>query len=122
MTGDDFNKLLNGSRLLMGAASFAAPDMAFRAAGLESRGNPQLPVMTRMFGIRDVAIGAGALTSSGEERRRWLQAAIVADVGDALAVLAAHRAGYLSTAGALMLGIAATTGTALGIAALTSGD
>lgn len=122
MTGNDFNKLANGARVAIGAAAVAAPDVAFRSAGLTSRSNPQMPFMTRMFGVRDLVIGAGALSTSGEERRRWLQAALVADVVDALAAFAGHRAGYLPTSGALMLGAAAVTGTALGIAALTTGD
>jgi hypothetical protein len=122
VSGDDFNKLLNGSRVLVGVAALAAPGSAFRGAGLSDRSNPQLPFMTRMFGVRDLVLGAGALTTSGEERRRWLQATLAADVVDALAAVAGHRAGYLPTSGAVMLGITALTGTALGIAALTTGD
>ncbi|HEX8054424.1 MAG TPA: hypothetical protein VF517_15665, partial [Thermoleophilaceae bacterium] len=75
MTGDDFNRLLNGSRLLVGVAALAAPGKAFSGVGLDSRRNPQLPFVTRMFGVRDLVLGAGALGTSGGERRRWLQAA-----------------------------------------------
>ena len=122
MTGDDFNRLLNGSRLLVGAVSIAAPGRAFEGAGLDPRRNPQLPFMTRMFGIRDLVLGAGALGTSGGERRRWLQAALAADVIDAAAAIAGHRKGYLPTHGAIMLATTAALGTALGIAALASSD
>ncbi|HEX8051472.1 MAG TPA: hypothetical protein VF517_00650, partial [Thermoleophilaceae bacterium] len=71
---------------------------------------------------RDLVLGAGALGTTGGERRRWLQAAVVADVADALAAVAGHRNGYLPTHGAIMLGLTAATGTALGIAALASSD
>ena len=122
MSGDDFNRLLNGSRALVGAAALAAPGKVFAGAGVDARANPQIALVTRMFGIRDVALGAGALSTKGEERRRWLQATIAADVGDILAVLLAHRGGYIPTAGAIMLGLTAATGTALGIAALVTDD
>ena len=122
MSGDDYNRLLNCSRVVVGIASLAAPGQAFRGAGLDPRRNPQLPFMTRMFGVRDLVLGAGALGTSGDERRRWLQGGVAADAADAFAAMAGHRAGYLSTRGAVMLALPAITGTALGIAALASGD
>jgi hypothetical protein len=122
VSGDDFNKLANVGRMAIGAFAVAAPGKAFAGAGLSDRANPQLPFMTRMFGVRDVVIGAGALTTSGDERRRWLQACIAADLVDAFAAAAGHRSGYLPTSGAVMLGITAMTGVALGVAALTAGD
>jgi hypothetical protein len=120
--GDDYNRLLNGSRVAVGIAALAAPGHAFRGSGLDDRNNPQLPFVMRMFGVRDLVMGAGALTTSGEERRRWLQACVAADVIDALAAIAGHRRGYLPTSGAVMLTLTAATGTALGIAALATGD
>jgi hypothetical protein len=122
VTGDDFNRLLNGSRMLVGVAALAAPGKAFSGAGLSARRNPQLPFVVRMFGVRDLVLGAGALSTTGGERRRWLQAALAADVADALASVAGHRAGHLPPHGAVMLGLTACAGTALGIAALTSSD
>lgn len=118
MSGDDFNKLLNGPRVAVGLASLLAPDQAFRGAGLDSRGNPQLPLMTRMFGVRDLVLGAGALTAGGGERRRWLQAGVVADAADAAAALIAHRGGYMSTPGAVMIGGVAVLATVAGVLAL----
>jgi hypothetical protein len=122
VTGDDFNRLLNGSRMLVGAAGILAPGVAFRGAGLDSRSNPQMPFVMRMFGIRDLVLGAGALGTSGAERRRWLQATIASDAVDFGAAIAGLRAGYLPTHGAITLATTAATGTALGIAALASGD
>ena len=122
MTGDDYNRLLNGARVLVGVASFASPGQAFRGAGLDPSRNPNLPFMTRMFGVRDLVLGAGALATSGAERRRWLQATVAADTGDLVAAIIGGRAGHLPRHGAIMLGLTAATGTALGIAALVSGD
>jgi hypothetical protein len=122
VSGNDYNRLLNCSRVVVGIAALAGPGQAFRGAGLDPRHNPQLPFMTRMFGVRDLVLGAGALTTSGGERRRWLQGGVAADVADALAALAGHRSGYLHTRGAVMLTIPAVVGTALGLAALASDD
>jgi hypothetical protein len=118
--GDHYNKLLNGSRIAVGAAALLAPGHVFRGAGLDTRRNPQLPVITRFFGVRDLVLGVGALTTSGGERTRWLQATIASDAGDLAAALAGGRAGQLSTQNAVMLAIPAALGTALGIAALVT--
>jgi hypothetical protein len=122
VSGDDYNRLLNAGRTLVGVAALAAPGQAFRGIGLDARGSPQLQLMTRMFGVREVVLGAGALSTSGEERRRWLQATIAADAGDALVTLAGHRAGHLPTGGAVLLALAAGTGVVLGALALSSDD
>jgi hypothetical protein len=118
--GDDFNKLLNGSRVAVGAAALVAPGQVFSGAGIDAKSNPQLPVITRFFGVRDLVLGVGALSTAGAERRRWLQATIAADVGDLVAALAAARGGHLSTQRAVMLAVPAALGTALGIAALVT--
>lgn len=115
----EINRLLNGGRMAVGLASLLAPDQAFRGAGIDSRGNPQMPFMTRMFGVRDLVLGAGALTAGDGDRRRWLQACVVADAADAVAALLGHRGGYLSTPGAVMVGGLAAAATVAGVIALT---
>lgn len=115
---EQINKLLNGGRMALGLASLVAPDQAFRGTGLDSRGNPQMPFMTRMFGVRDLVLGAGALTASGGERTRWLQACVAADAADAVAALLGHRGGYMSTQAAVMMGGVAAAATVAGIVAL----
>ncbi|MDQ3933918.1 MAG: hypothetical protein M3340_04730 [Actinomycetota bacterium] len=120
MNGDLINRLLNGPRMLVGLGSIAAPHQAFRGAGLDTGKNPQLPFMTRMFGVRDLALGAGALTTSGDERRRWLQMAVMADAIDATAAIAGVRAGYLEPRTGAVMAVTAIGATALGIVALAS--
>ena len=122
MSGDDYNRMLNGTRVLVGIVSLAAPGQVFRGAGLDARDNPQLPFMIRMFGVRDLVLATGALTSSGDERRRWLRTTMVADLVDVVSTIAAHRGGYLTTRGAVMLTLPAMGAAAFGLAALASDD
>jgi hypothetical protein len=122
VSGDDYNRLLNGTRLAVGLAALISPDRVFGGAGIDSRSNPQFPTVGRMFGVRDLVLGAGALSAGGSERRRWLYATVAADAGDIVATLAGHRGGYLPTRGAVMLTLAAASGVAFGVAALASDD
>ena len=118
MNGDTFNRALAGGRFLVGVTSLTAPGRAFEGAGLSAKRNPQIPFMVRMFGVRDSALGLGAVTTDGAERRRWLQIGVACDAVDALAALAGYRGGYLTGRGALMVGIPAVAATAAGIAAM----
>ena len=120
MNAEQINRLLNGPRVLVGLSAVGAPHQAFRGAGLDPRANPQLPFVTRMFGVRDLTLGAGALTTSGSERRRWLQAGVLADAVDAAAAVAGIRAGYLSPRGGAVMAAVAVGATALGLVALAS--
>lgn len=43
---------------------------------------PELTYMTRIFGIRAVALGLGYLTSPTSERFRWQRLALIVDVTD----------------------------------------
>ena len=120
MNGETINRLINGPRVLVGLSAVAAPHQAFRGAGLDTGANPQLPFMTRMFGVRDLTLGAGALAASSSERRLWLQAGVAADAVDAAAAIAGVRAGYLSPRTGAVMAVVAIGAAALGIAALAS--
>jgi hypothetical protein len=50
-----------------------------------------LPLMTRMFGTRDVGYGVGLISSKGESRRMWLAVGLVTDLADAAAVAVSLR-------------------------------
>jgi hypothetical protein len=72
-------------RLALGAPSRLAPRGMARAFGAGRAANPALDYMTRVFGIRAVALGLGWLTSEGAARRRWQRLAFMCDVSDTLA-------------------------------------
>ena len=72
-------------RLALGAPSRLAPRGVARAFGAGDAANPELDYMTRVFGIRAVALGLGWLASDGAARRRWQRLAFMCDVSDTLA-------------------------------------
>lgn len=104
---------LAGLRLAIGASAWATPRLAGRVFGLDADANPQAPYLARLFGVRDVALGWGAMTSSGDTQRKWLLAGMACDVADALAGVAGARARYLPPVTGVLV-----TGTALAAAAL----
>ena len=85
-------------RLAVGASAWATPRLAGKAFGLDAAGNPQSPYLARLFGIRDIALGVGALSTTGEARRQWLTLGVMCDAADAAAGNFAGRGGYLPQA------------------------
>lgn len=122
MSPDQSVRNLAVLRLVIGASSWLFPNVAGRLFGLDTRGNPQAPYLARLFGIRDVALGVGALRSSGEARERWLQIGVLCDAADTAAAALGQRGGYLSTPTALLVGAPAVAATALGVQALQAPD
>jgi ketosteroid isomerase-like protein len=72
-------------RIALGAPSLLAPRGTARAFGAGRTANPELDYMTRVFGIRAIALGLGWLSSEGAARRRWQRLAFMCDVSDTLA-------------------------------------
>jgi ketosteroid isomerase-like protein len=72
-------------RIALGAPSRLAPRGMARAFGAGGTASPELDYMTRVFGIRAVALGLGWLSSEGAARRRWQRLAFMCDVSDTLA-------------------------------------
>jgi hypothetical protein len=114
--------ILTGLRTSVGAGAWIAPRVTGKLFGLDATANPQLPYVARLFGIRDVALGAGLQMSSGEDRRRWLQLGIACDVADATAGILAGRRGDLSKVSTVLVTLPALMGIALGVAALQADE
>jgi len=72
-------------RLALGAPSRLVPRGMARALGARRAANPELDYMTRVFGIRAVALGLGWLSTDGGARRRWQRLAFLCDLSDTLA-------------------------------------
>src|SRR3954452_5673993 len=88
-------RLVVGGRLLFGAAFFVAPRPAMTAVRVAPADNPQAAHWSRIFGIRDTALGLGLLGSSGDARRLWWRLGMLCDAGDAVAGVVSWRRGDL---------------------------
>lgn len=107
------------ARIAVGVAASAVPEAAGRLLGFELAENPEAVLFARAFGIRDVALGVGALASGREDRRLWLAFGLVCDLGDITAGVLGLRAGGPKR-GNVMAAIAASSGVALSVAALVA--
>jgi ketosteroid isomerase-like protein len=85
---DPLDRALAGlalGRVALGAPSRVSPRGTARAFGAGGAAGAELDYMTRVFGIRAVALGLGWLTSDGAARRRWQRLAFMCDVSDTVA-------------------------------------
>jgi len=112
---------LAGIRLAVGLGSWGTPRVAGKLFGLDASANPQSPYLARLFGVRDIALAWGTLSSEGDAQRQWLIAGLACDAADALAGVAGGRAGYLSTVTSVLVTGTALSAAALGAAALGEG-
>ena len=112
-------------RIALGVSYLAAPGVALRlwpgpSRGVTTHANEAiLAMMARSIGGRDVGLGMGALLAQkhGSPVRGWLEAALLADVADAVAILLAFR--HLPRAKAVLM-LGAAVGTAAAGRALAS--
>ncbi|MEV0355645.1 hypothetical protein AB0H71_06215 [Nocardia sp. NPDC050697] len=72
-------------RVLLGVASLGAPHALARAFG--ARSTPESLYLTRVYGIRALAMGFGYLTAGAGERARWLWLGLLIDLSDTAAGL-----------------------------------
>jgi hypothetical protein len=98
-------------RIVVGATAYLTPNLSGRLFGLDPEGNPQLPYVGRLFGARDVVLGAGVLRSSKKQKDAWATAGLACDVADVGAGALAGMRGQLPPAAAALV-----TATAAGFA------
>jgi hypothetical protein len=98
-------------RIVLGAAYLGTPGPALKLwpgrAGTSERDEALLRMMARHTGGRDLALGVGALLAQKHDGpvRGWLEAAMLADLMDAVSIVLAFR--HLPrTKAVLMLGAA----------------
>jgi hypothetical protein len=109
-------------RMAVGTSAWATPRLAGKAFGLDATGNPQSPYLARLFGIRDIALGVGTLSTSGEAQRQWLTLGVVCDAADAAAGVFAGRGGYLPKVPTVLVTGVALVAAGLGLAALANSE
>ena len=109
---------LSLGRITIGAVALASPALAGRLFRLSTADNPQLPYLTRMFGSREVALGAVTLLSTGTTRRNLALTGIGVDAADAVSGVLAARSGSVSRPTGVYLTVPALAAVAAGVAAL----
>ena len=109
-------------RIALGAASWIAPGPLARAYGVpEDRMTPELEYMTRVFGIRAVALGVGYLASSGEARGLWHRLWLLCDAADTVMGAGMLASGRLSPERGVSALATTAPAMALDVAALAAG-
>jgi hypothetical protein len=101
-------------RVVLGAASLALPEALARGLGVPAAG--PLSYMTRIFGARAIALGAGYLTAPPAERPRWQRLSLLVDASDTLTGLHRLRRRDTPTRGAAALVVLTGTYFAIGAA------
>jgi hypothetical protein len=107
-----------GLRLGVGLGAWLFPRLAGRLFGLDVEGNPQLPYVARLFGVRDIVLGAGTYVSDGEAQNAWLRAGVACDAADFAAGLLSHRNGEIGPGTAVLVSAPALAAVAMGLTAL----
>ncbi len=102
-------------RIAVGTISFLSPSLAARLFLLDSRANPQLPYMSRLFGSREMALGAITLASSGQARRRLVQLGVAVDGADAWTGLITAATGSVPKKAGVVLTLVAAAAVATGV-------
>jgi hypothetical protein len=111
-------KALVAERLAIGTGAWLAPRLSGRLFGFDPDSGGELPYLSRLFAVRDLALAAGVLSSEGEARRTWLRIGVGCDVADTVAAVIGGARGELSPFTTVLVTAAAVTATGLGMAAL----
>jgi hypothetical protein len=108
-------------RIAIGATALASPDLAGKLFRLDIGRNPQLPYMSRMFGSREIALGAITLLAKGGARRKLVALGIAVDGADAFAGYDAMRTGSVSQSVGIGLTLPAVGAVVAGAVGLAGG-
>lgn len=107
-------RVLLGARTALGLSTLLAPRLAGRTFLLSPEENPQLAVIGRMWGVRNLALAAGMYASSGPNRAQWWRLQPAVDVLDFLAIAAEWRRGAVPGPAAGLMAATALLAAALG--------
>lgn len=96
MTGEQAGRLLGWLRVAAGVGAWATPGTTARVLSMPAPRQSPARFLLRLFGARDVALGAGLLGARNSgERDRWLVLGMAVDAADAGAALIAAGRGQL---------------------------
>ena len=122
LTPPQLRMAFGGARMLVGTGAWFAPATSAAAFNLGAAGeDPHTALVIRLFGVRDLMLGATLLPTSPLPHQVALQAGIVADAADmAAAILHLARTRRRARGWGVLLGAAAFA--SAGILLLTAGD
>lgn len=112
-------RALLGARTALGISTLVAPRLAGKAFLLDPDDNPQLPVIGRMWGIRNLSLAAGMYAATGANRGQWWRLQPAVDVLDFLAIATEWRRGSLPGPAAGLMAATALAATAIGALSVT---
>ena len=107
-------------RIAVGTLSLLSPKLAARLFLLDPGTNPQVPYVTRLFGSREVALGAITLASSGAARERLVQVGIAVDGADMVTGVAAASTGAVPKKAGILMAVLASGAVASGVLSLSN--
>lgn len=107
-------RALLGARSALGLSTLLAPRLAGKAFFLNPDENPQLPVIGRMWGIRNLSLAAGMYASTGTNRAQWWRLQPAIDALDFLAIASEWRRGAVPGPAAALMAATALGATTLG--------
>ena len=109
-------KSLAVGRILAGGVPWVAPELGWRQFGVSpaTAADPEAQALGRLFGSRDVVLGAALLgATSADSRRQILRAGLVVDALDLAAALLARK--HMSAKGFVSMGGGAAFAIAVGL-------
>ena len=107
-------RVLLGARTALGVSTLLAPRLAGKAFFLDPDDNPQLPVIGRMWGIRNLMLAAGMYGATGHNRAQWWRLQPAVDALDFLSVVTEWRRGSVPAPAAALMALTALGATGLG--------
>jgi hypothetical protein len=106
--------MLLAARTALGFSALLAPRLAGKAFFLDPDDNPQLPVIGRMWGIRNLALAAGMYGATGTSRAQWWRMQPAIDALDFAVIAAEWRRGAVPAPAAGLMATTALAATARG--------
>ena len=105
---------LLAARTALGISTLLAPRVAGKAFFLDPDDNPQVPVIGRMWGIRNLALAAGIYGATGPNRAQWWRLQVAVDALDFVAIATEWRRGAVPGPAAGLMAATAAGATVLG--------
>ena len=106
------------ARVLIGGLAVASPELGVKLFRLDSTANPQLPYLARLFGSRELVLGAATLLARGKTRRNLILAGVGVDAADTVAAVLAGESGSVDRTTQVLLAVTAATGVFAGLSGL----